>query len=578
MGGILNGKTRYTIPDYQRRYIWPSESVEILYEDLVLDYDESGEGYLLGPIVTKQVSPRCKEIIDGQQRLISMTLLFCTLRDCVVEKHPPPPDGRATFEKFIKSINIAIQDDKGEPLIELNNRKAREIFKKICASSDWKQKKLKHRLFSNYFELFSSVEELCSKRFKESKTYGDGITAIRELFDRLKAYTYFISVMIQHDDYTFPVFQSLNSKGQPLHQSDLIKSHLLSIANKNGKKFYDEVIGKWDQITNLPEKESKKIDELLYHTALSRECEDKTSAKEIRKNDMYKSTKYIKTPNQINDYLENLEEDAEIYKKIANPAALKTTIDRYAHILYGADQIGARYFKRAIIATHRKKIDSDAVKLLDCLVKFFFVYRTICKKDIDLLKSIAHTVTCKINQKKDLGEILCSILINDKGRQNVGYDEFAKKIRERTDNLTNNVLKYILYSIEYKLQEPRPVKNTPNLELEHILPQKPDKKDWHNAPKPDEYKNDLGNVTLIKEKFNKDIKNHGFIRKRDDVKSGYKASKLEINRLYLNNYNTWDVKQIEERRENLCKKAEEIWDLSEYTKMAEAYKEKSKRG
>ena len=77
---ILAGKEQYIIPAYQRAYSWEEEQCRQLFEDLEYAFrTDPEEGYFLGSIVVSQNSKNVQEVIDGQQRLITLTLLIKTL-------------------------------------------------------------------------------------------------------------------------------------------------------------------------------------------------------------------------------------------------------------------------------------------------------------------------------------------------------------------------------------------------------------------------------------------------------------------------------------------------------------------
>lgn len=80
---IFDGSNYYLVPGYQRAYSWEDEQVEELWDDLFSAFQEQNVSYFLGPVILTRSSEddRYYEIIDGQQRLTTLTILFCVLRD-----------------------------------------------------------------------------------------------------------------------------------------------------------------------------------------------------------------------------------------------------------------------------------------------------------------------------------------------------------------------------------------------------------------------------------------------------------------------------------------------------------------
>ncbi len=71
----------YQIPDYQRPYSWNDEQIEQLWDDVYSAMESNDESYFLGPMILIRTKDGYFEVVDGQQRLTTLTILFCVLRD-----------------------------------------------------------------------------------------------------------------------------------------------------------------------------------------------------------------------------------------------------------------------------------------------------------------------------------------------------------------------------------------------------------------------------------------------------------------------------------------------------------------
>ena len=78
---IFDGNNYYHIPDYQRPYSWENEQIEQLWDDIYSAFDASDESYFLGPTIFIRSEEGHLEVVDAQQRLTTLTILFCVLRD-----------------------------------------------------------------------------------------------------------------------------------------------------------------------------------------------------------------------------------------------------------------------------------------------------------------------------------------------------------------------------------------------------------------------------------------------------------------------------------------------------------------
>lgn len=576
LGDVLDGSQRLVIPDYQREYNWAyNDQVEELYSDLKENYERgSDNAYLLGPIVLNDTNMPT-EIVDGQQRLVTLTLWMCALRDYLKSNEDKfvmdSPRDKEDYDEIISKITKCVLIDN-HPIISLNHNM--NSFESICVGID--KKSIKNTIITNYNSLLKKISGDCDEILKNKDNYKFPLKEISKRVDHMKTMTKFVQVKICDQKYVYDVFTSLNSKGQELKQTDLIKSKFLSKTIDDVEK--KSINGKWKEFTDN-ELIKKNIDDFFYHSVLSRD-------KDVQKNRMYNPVnEKIEFNNKsennheinmlyITQYLKDRCEDIKIYEMLADPNKAKSdprikNDSEYSHIFYGLNQVGVKYFYRVIIAAYRiwGPIPNTKI-LLGCILKFFFMYKTICKKDIDVLKSIAKNATSDILNGKSLSVVLKTILINDKGHEHVTTDEFKKEFPEKTD-LNQKIKKYILYSLEYYLQRKTGVTIAPTqeYELEHIFPKNPDRDKWPNM---DEFRDvdRLGNMTLLDPNWNKAIKNHSFEDKKNKGDKCYSKSGLVLNKYFIN-ITKWDMVEIEKREKVLFDDALKVWDLSEYITMAE---------
>ena len=569
---VIDDDVRYSIPDYQRSYIWSDEQANELWTDLMDVYvtnpdDRHGE-YVLGAIVTLQKKSDTIEIVDGQQRLVTLTLMFCALRDTLKEFSIEQDEG---FRRIIGMFDRS----KLKNYIHLHNSTDDRILQDIVLGNPLKTKQSSdsEKAMKKNYKMFLHLSRELWKKF--DLTNGDASSAlwrIQAIIEDLKAKIYFVYIKIEDEELAYQIFQSLNSKGEELNQADLIKSYLVKQSNRT--KYIND---RWYNIF----KSVKKPDNLIYASVLSRSA----APKDIRKRDLYREAKKICTDQvQIDTYLNNLENDLEIIEHLDNPESLRhnTKRDRnkLVHLFYGLNKINAQYFRRPIITACREwgLDDQKTLMLTDCLLKFFFMYRTIGDRGIDILRHIARTITKKIINDKDLDEIFWVILkddISERVKDRLIIGDFKKQFPSRLFKLTAPIAHYILASIEFKLQiEGAEMQNhLYNLEVEHIFPQTPEQEHWPNS---DELKDSLwrlGNLTLVPRGWNPSFKNYSFkIKKHGKIdgqpgKKSYLTSGIILNKKYLK-YDKWTKVEIVAREKLLTDKLVyklKIWDLSEYS-------------
>jgi len=203
--------------------------------------------------------------------------------------------------------------------------------------------------------------------------------------------------------------------------------------------------------------------------------------------------------------------------------------------------------------------------LIDCLVKFHFMYRTTSDMDIDPLKRNSLAAVKLILDKKKLSHILWVILKDTSGERATDYvkqSKFRDDFKAKSYGIDPNVARYVLRSFERHLNSGRESIDMNDVELEHIFPKNASAK-WKNRANLETHVNRLGNLTLINKTVNQRISNKTFAEK----KKVYEKSKLTINQKYLD-YDSWSLTEMHRRERDFTDLAVKVWDLAEYSAMA----------
>lgn len=602
---VLSDNRRYKVPDYQRRYCWETSKIEELWQDVIglyKDQDHRKDEYLLGSIVTVHGdnSNGVEVVVDGQQRLVSLTLMFCAIRN-TLNNHlvGADVDLKNKIENLITSINARIHE-KEDVFIELNGTSDAKLLKHICrhGKPDKQSKE-----YQQYVELVKPAGKAINKNYNAlcveatslynslniSNSNPEGINELDEIIKAVMDRVCVIDITVEDENYAQQIFEALNSKGQQLTQSNLIKSHLIQ-KSPDAKKEWGIALAPFEkEIKNNP----RKSDECIYYSLLSR-CAD---GKDVGKRDLYKCAKKCAVDkDSADDFIARLKEDIAITHELEKPRS-DSPLD---HTLHGLKQVNAIYFRRPIIAAVRRWgwKDKRTSILIEFLLKFFFMYRSVCKMDIDKIRNIARYVTNDIINTKNDDDLqiknLCRIALKELGktggRSNTKLDlsEFHDGFLREFGNIEydrRKVALYVFISIERLLQKDQFVIPATGFDVEHIFPQKPTMAAWPNRKELKEYKNNIGNLTLLPYRWNRVLQNYSFKVKKTGMKDNgemtiltgkdskdkngesivcsYQNSNFKIND-DLKNCNSWDSDKINERQLALKEHAEKIWNLKEY--------------
>lgn len=274
---VLGDKqTFYLIPDYQRPYSWKDEEILTLWEDLrdfafrpgagsgsgEAGIEESRE-YFLGTMVMFKANqggmPR-QEIIDGQQRLTSLTLLLRAFYERLRDKtEDEPKNMRKKIEPCIWKTE-GYNDDVVADVLKLDSVSALDADKaelKKILSQGWANPKWK----SNYAKAYALFSNLV-KKLEEENGVGAMLHFLSEILDNVVL----LPIQTESQNTALNIFNTINDRGMPLRDSDLYKSRMYKYFQGLGKR--DEFVSKWkemeDRCANFPHKKDEcPMDELF---------------------------------------------------------------------------------------------------------------------------------------------------------------------------------------------------------------------------------------------------------------------------------------------------------------------------
>ena len=248
---IFSGKTQYVIPAYQRSYSWEEEQCMELLEDLKQAFlEHKKEGYFLGNIVTAKNAekPDVLEVIDGQQRLTTLTLLIQVLlsfdknnrdlKDAIII-----PAGRSNEKSKSRLLTNSFIEKDASNLKDVLNLNLNDT---ICEEKKKKESRYKKNIC--YF-------------YREIKKIDDDIEM--DILDFIDFLLFNVTLLpIQTKDNTpdsarekaLKIFETINNRGLSLADSDIFKAKLYALAL--AKKEADDFIDEWKEL----EKQSKELD------------------------------------------------------------------------------------------------------------------------------------------------------------------------------------------------------------------------------------------------------------------------------------------------------------------------------
>ena len=552
---FLQGLNQYLIPIYQRKYSWSEEECEQLWDDVVrVAKSDDIPSHFIGSIVyihqgiyeASAVTPLF--VIDGQQRLTTLTLLLAAMAKEINEENCP----KNITKKKIENYYLFNNDEEGE-----------KRYKLILTDIDKKT-------------LISTLDDSILPE-KQSKRILDNFNYFREQIKKSQIDLDFlhkglqklimvdISLDSNYDDSQL-IFESLNSTGVKLSQTDLIRNFILmGLEPDIQKKIYENFWQPMEQNFDYHNIDSKKFDRFMrdYLTIKLNEIPKEDDVYAKFKEYFYMQGKNThdliqKIASDIYDFSQlfiilafEKTDDVEIRQKIHNINSLNVEVV-YPFLL----EVFSDYYQNE--SNETKLTKHDLLIILDMIESYVF-RRQICEVPTNSLNKTFATLYGLIDKDNYLDSLKAIFIIKDSYRRFPNDSEFNKQF------MIKNVYKFRSRSYLFNKLENFDRKEPVSIDeytLEHIMPQNENLsnewrkelgKNWQDIHR--NYLHRIGNLTLTG--YNAKLSDKPFHEKQTMV-GGFKDSPIRLNS-ELSTITNWNETEIQNRSQRLANKALEIW-------------------
>jgi uncharacterized protein with ParB-like and HNH nuclease domain len=524
----------YQIPDYQRPYSWNTEQIEEMWDDIYSAMEANDESYFLGPLILIDKKGYF-EVVDGQQRLTTLTILFCVLRDLHLKNN----------NRIINAIRSL----------------ADQQYRLRLITQDYYQNQFEHQILDSV----EFPESLPSKKELEKNKFINAALIFREKLSRINTKelspfvdyimtkVIMISITCTKQSFAIKLFQVLNTRGLDLENADLIKSHLYGTLNEG--QVQRQFMATWAEVENI----SKEIDEPMenlftfYEYYLLASNPKRSLFEELK-------AKFEKDANKaIFLFKQFVNEFSEVWK----------SNKRLSRLLYSFKYLPNQVFWKAILTTARYGKFGDFEGLCRELRKMFYSY-WIAGYTTSKIKQLSFNIIgmLKDKEQKTLSEIK-KVIENKMAADNV--------IKLMSDNICNDAygdawLKPLLILIEYEQTDNAKIvfiDTDRKLHIDHVLPEKWETKNYWRKHWTKEkvalWSNRIGNLTLLSGKKNIAASNGSFPDKRDiyngkgrdEVATAFLISQKISDPKVID----WTEKEVKRRQSWLIRQTEKLLDI-----------------
>jgi uncharacterized protein with ParB-like and HNH nuclease domain len=540
VGSLLGQTSRaLRVPPWQRSYSWDTKEVSAFWEDIV-NFSELHPGkhlerteYFLGSVVLVEKSTYF-EVLDGQQRLATATVMLAALRDVV-------RDERSEAAEQIDGGFISQHDIKSQSTrfaLQLNNYD-REFFRDTIQRRKTKLPEAKLASHKKIAKAYKYLRKEVQDRFDEAGAGSDGYDEIIRLYTVLTDYVSVVAVKSKDPDNAAAVFETLNDRGIGLSTPDLLRNYLLMRAKSNSDR--TQIVALWEGILGLSG-DGVSVEEFIRHYWVSHYGDVKSRA-------LYRVIKSQIKKLKLNSvsFSQKLSDSASEYSALVNCQAKNKALQT---ALEGVQALNANVLLPPLLSCREISNEKGQAKLAPALVSTYVRHTLIGGLAGTALESLAFEIAKQLRKDKDIDGAIARL------------EEFAPGDSEFRANFEvaevarSKSARYLLTAIEHKIRRTGElrVEDERMTHVEHIYPQSPKKADrW---VKHEVLVNRLGNQTLLASALNTSIKNARFSKKL----SAYGKSDIKITKALIKR-RKWDESAIDEHQKWLARHAPKIWAI-----------------
>lgn len=542
----FNGEKQNIIPLFQRPYTWGRSHWQTLWDDVMLQYDQSSEpsassSHFLGAIVSlpaRSVPVGVSKylIIDGQQRLTTISILLCSLRDSLDNVN-----ASRIQEVYLTNRFRPIEDQ----LKLIPTQVDRDIYRQLII--DRTVPSTDHRMVDAYRFFIEKIS---------SDLDGDGNeVSPLQVLTTLEHGLQVVMINLDEVDDPYLIFESLNFKGEPLTQADLVRNYILmkfrhSVSSAGGEqeRIYQQY---W-----LPLESSlgDSLTDFLRHFAMK-------SGENVRQKGIYPVIKQrfskLETDQATETQLIQIRSCAEVYGRLLNPEselneAVKSRLKNIAELA-----MTTSYPLLIQLFEAHKAGDLSIGELERCLhiIESFAVRRQVCAVPTNSLNKL-FLQWCRSFPGSDHYDWLEAEMRRGGGGRRFPADlEFTEALIHQPQ-YGRGATRFVLCRMEEGYGHKELV-DLSSATVEHILPQTMSA-EWKAALGPyakelhAQLVDTLGNLTLTG--YNSELGNLSFPKKKEKLSNTH----IELNRWILDQ-EEWTEKQIVERANLLAQRAISMW-------------------
>ena len=548
---LMGNGLSYQVPTFQRDYSWSEDEWEDLWLDLVALFDADAEpAHYMGYLVLQSADRRTFEIIDGQQRITTLSLLVLAalshLQDTAASADPQHPDNRRAEQlraSYIGTLDPVTLVPRSKLVLNRHNERYYQDYLVPLEPLPRRGLNASERLLRLGFLWFK--ERLAAHAGNSGEQVAGFIEAV---VDKL----FFTTITVTDGLNAFKVFETLNARGVRLSATDLLKNLLFSVVARDGAHESElrTLEDRWEAIVGLLGSES--LPDYLRVFWNSRHPL-------VRKTALFKTVRAsIADKRAAFELIRALDRDARTYAALRNPDSGGWSAAQRDHLaqlrLYNVRQPLAVLLAAFNRFGEERRADFD--RFLGAIAAVSFRYNLICGRQPNRQEAIYNEVACKLAEGRleadGAIQALQAIYPNNREFRAAFADKTLNTHRQR------RLVRFILLRLEQHLSGREFDMESDSYNIEHVLPQHPSE-GWEEF---DDRQREacifrLGNLTLLEASANRNLGNAAY----SDKRGLFRKSRFAITRRLAEQFDIWTAAKIQAHQDWMARRASDVWKV-----------------
>jgi hypothetical protein len=553
---LLGNGLTYHIPPFQRDYSWGEEEWEDLWTDILGTFSESDPAHYMGYLVLQTDNNRLFSVIDGQQRLTTLSLIVIAsmrLLKRLIHEGIDSDNNRKRLEQlrlsyigYLDPVTLTSQNK-----LRLNRNNDAYYRDYLVPLAD----QLPQRGFPASTHAMRKAFEWFERKLRDYvKSASDQGKALAQFVETMSDRLFFTVITVSDELNAYRVFETLNARGVRLSATDLLKNYLFSVLarGQQPQRELEELERRWEAMVGRLGSES-------FPDFLRMHWNSRQSF--ARQSELFKVIRSkVQTREAVFTLLREMDEDIDTYLALVQPEGSQWS-GEWKNYTQELRMFSVRQPYPMLMAAKRRLTDDEFGRLLRATVVISFRYNVIGSQPPNEQERLYHEVAQKIHTQKlrTIGEVLESLRPIYRSDEAFRAD-FTEKVIKTTQRRNAKVVRYILRKLERQDGGGDFDEDSPLYSIEHVLPQSPEE-GWEAFSDLDleNFVYRLGNMVMLEESFNRDLGNKPYATKREI----YRQSTLCLTRKLANENEEWNPERLAARQRQMARLATAIWRIDQ---------------